>query len=90
MRKLTKVKISQIINSILIDVKLTQKEYDTDLIPLGLDSILFIQLIVELEEYYKCEIPEYYLHLTQMNTINKIYNILIKTMTRDKNAQISL
>lgn len=47
----------------------------------GLDSITFIKIIVALEEIFECEIPYDKLMISEMNTVEKISNVLsdIKT-----------
>ncbi|MNH34086.1 acyl carrier protein [compost metagenome] len=47
-----------------------------DLTEIGLDSISFIRFIVNLEVQLGVEIPEEYILLTQMNTLNKVMEIL--------------
>ena len=43
---------------------------------LGMDSITFVQIIVALEEEFECEIPDSKLLITEMNTIQKIVEVL--------------
>lgn len=49
---------------------------DTDLETVGIDSFGFIQLIVLIEEKYDLEIPDESLLLSELNTINKIQQLL--------------
>ena len=48
-----------------------------------MDSITFIKIIVAVEEEFECEIPDSKLLLGEMNTVNKIVQVLndIKTIT---------
>ncbi len=73
MNEITKEKIVEIVNSAL-GASLTKT--GESLIPLGLDSIKFIQLVVTLEEEFDCEIPDSRLMLNQMDNIDKIYAVL--------------
>ena len=41
-----------------------------------MDSISFIQTIVSLEEEFECEIPDSKLLISEMNTVNKIIDVL--------------
>jgi acyl carrier protein len=57
-------------------MEVTLEQCDDDLLELGLDSIKFIQIIVSLEEAFKCEIPDEKLLLTEMNSVNKMLEVL--------------
>ncbi len=48
-------------------------DYDSELI---IDSVLFIKIIVELEETFDCEIPMSKLQLSELNTVAKITSII--------------
>ena len=58
---------------------ISECDYDKDLLDFGIDSIIFIQIIVALEDDFSVQIPDEKLLLTEINTINKIYNT-IKTL----------
>ena len=75
MKEITKEKILEIVNSVQ-DMEVTVDQCDDDLLELGLDSIKFIQIIVSLEETFDCEIPDEKLHLTEMNSVNKMLEVL--------------
>lgn len=75
MKEITKEKILEIVNSIQ-DMKVTADQCDDYLLELGLDSIKFIQIIVSLEETFECEIPDEKLLLTEMNSVNKMLEVL--------------
>lgn len=49
---------------------------DEDILNVGFDSFLFIQLIVVIEEEFECEIPDEKLLISEMNTVNKIIDVL--------------
>ena len=42
----------------------------------GMNSIIFIHIVVDLEETFDIEIPDEYLLITEMNTLNKIINVV--------------
>lgn len=73
---ISKDKIIKIINEICENNLLGQLDYDVDLCLSGIDSILFIQIIVFLEDEFDCEIPDEFLDINKMNTVDKIYNVL--------------
>lgn len=75
MKEITKEKILEIVNSVQ-DMEATVNQCDDDLLELGLDSIKFIQIIVSLEEAFECEIPDEKLLLTEMNSVNKMLEVL--------------
>ena len=75
MKEITKEKIFEIVNSVQ-DMEVTVDQCDDDLLELGLDSIKFIQIIVSLEEAFECEIPDEKLLLTEMNSVNKMLEVL--------------
>lgn len=65
----------EIVNSAQ-DMEVTVEQCDDDLLELGLDSIKFIQIIVSLEEAFECEIPDEKLLFTEMNSVNKMLEVL--------------
>lgn len=76
MKEVTKEKILEIVNANIVNVAVNAEQYDADLSERGMDSIRFIQIIVSLEEEFECEVPDSKLLLTEMNTVNKIYDVL--------------
>ena len=75
MKEITKEKILEIVNSVQ-DMEQTVDQCDNDLLELGVDSIKFIQIVVSLEEAFECEIPDEKLLLTEMNSVNKMLEVL--------------
>ena len=55
------------------DISLTD---DTPLTEFGLDSMLFIELIVQTEAHFDIEIPDEYLMMPMLDTIEKIYKMV--------------
>lgn len=74
MKEIAKERILKIVNSVQ-DVEITIDQCDDDLLEFGLDSIKFIQIIVSLEEAFECEIPDEKLLLTEMNSVNKMFEV---------------
>ena len=58
--------------STILDLSDVEIEPSTDLRNLGLDSIHFIQLIIALEDYYEKRLPDSYLMLDELYTLEKI------------------
>ena len=55
---------------------ITAKQLEENLPDLGMDSIAFIQIIVTLEERFECEIPDEKLLITEMDTVQKMIDVL--------------
>lgn len=58
------------------NVTVVKDNLNVSLTDMGVDSISFIKLIVALEEKFECEIPDEKLLITEMNTVQKINDIL--------------
>ena len=83
MSEVEKVEINQllnIVNEVLKESTVSDKDIDKNLMAYGMDSIKFIHMIVDIEKYYGCEIPESKLLLEEMNTIEKIMNVLMSVI----------
>lgn len=85
MKRITLIQVLKIINSGLManneigeekKTIITEKMLDEDLSEKGMDSIAFINIIVSLEEEFECELPDEKLILSEMNTVNKIMDVL--------------
>ena len=69
-------KVIEIINENIEKNKINESMVDIELPQLGIDSITFIKIIVSLEESFDCEIPDSKLLFSEMNTVNKIMEVL--------------
>lgn len=49
---------------------------DADLTEHGMDSMVFIQMVVDIEAEFDIEIPDEYLLAEEMNNISKIINMI--------------
>ena len=56
--------------------EITTEQLEENLTDLGMDSITFIQIIVALEEEFECEIPDEKLLITEMDTVQKMIDVL--------------
>lgn len=54
----------------------SNKQLVNNLVKLGMDSITFIQMVVALEEAFEWESPDEKLLITEMDTVQKIYDVL--------------
>ena len=62
------VEILNVINTVL-EKPLSQDQAEVELSTIGVDSIIFIRIIVALEETFEIEIPDEKLLITEMNTL---------------------
>ena len=57
-------------------IEVSQEQLKDSLPELGMDSITFIQIVVALEEEFECEIPDENLLITEMDTVQKMLDVL--------------
>ena len=69
-------KILDIINSNIEKVNISIEQADEDLSTIGMDSILFISIVVAMEETFGIEIPDEKLLITEMGTLNKMIGVV--------------
>ena len=73
-----KCAIVQVLRDIITEDNTTQISDDVELVDIGLDSIRFIQFIVELENKFEIEVFDSDLLYSNFSTLNKIYETLDK------------
>jgi len=76
MKEINTNKVIDILNVNIKNAEITSDKLDQSLIELGMESITFIQIIVAIEEEFECEIPDSKLLITEMDTAEKIMNVL--------------
>ena len=79
------VKVSEIldiINAILETAEITEEDANNDLSALGVSSIMYISIVIAIEEKYNIEIPDEFLLNTEFGTVNKIFNIVTATIAK--------
>ena len=76
--------VIKIINETIESIGFTEEQADADLTKLGVNSISFIQIIVRIEELFGCEIPDSKLLMAEMNTLNKILEVLREIGVHDE------
>ena len=88
MKEIIIEKVIGIIKTIIENVEITEDMLDEDLCMLGMDSISFVKIIVTVEEEFECEIPDSKLMISEMNTINKIVQVLKDVETYNRVYQM--
>lgn len=70
----------EILKNIILENLDTSKKVDkdTDLITIGLDSLIFAKLVAALEDQFNIEIPVSVMVPEKMNTIYKIQQVISK------------
>lgn len=76
-------KVAAIIASIIEKININTLDPDDDLQQMGMDSISFIRVIVTIEEEFEVEFPDDYLIIDNMNTLNKIIDIVMMLQCED-------
>ena len=76
MKEIKIEKVIEIINENIEKNKINESMVDVEFPKLGIDSIAFIKIVVSLEESFDCEIPDSKLLFSEMNTVNKILQVL--------------
>lgn len=76
MKKATVEKVIEIINATIEKEEISYKNIDKKLSDMEIDSIAFIQIIVALEEEFECIIPDSKLLMSELDTVQKISDVL--------------
>ena len=76
MKNITTENVLNAVNS-LGRIKLSNNQINDDLKDFGMDSLMFIQISVKLEEYFECEIPDSKLLISEMDTVQKMFNVIM-------------
>lgn len=76
MEETVETRVIRILNKVIEGADITEKQSKKDLMKLGMDSYIFVNLIVCIEEEFKVEIPDGDLLMTKMNTVRKIVRVL--------------
>ena len=76
MKEVSLANLLSFINDKLESINILPSQVTDDLSELGMNSIMFVQLIVDIEIEFECEFPDSKLILTETNTVAKIYEIM--------------
>lgn len=77
-------KTLEIINNAIEAAEISVDHSGDDLSQLGMDSITFIRIVVAVEETFGIEVPDEYLLMTEMNTVDKIINVITETLAYER------
>lgn len=77
-------KILTSVNQHIKYVSLTEENMDEDLEKLGMESLEFISMILDLEKTFSVEIPDEYLVLSEINTVRKIADVIVQMKKIDR------
>lgn len=69
-------KLLKIINENLFNENITEEMKDIDFREFGIDSLTFVKIVVSLEKEFNCEVPDSYLIIDSMNTVNKMKEVI--------------
>jgi len=75
--------VLEIVNTNIEQTEIVQNQIHEDLTQLGMDSLAFIKIVVEIEDQFQIEIPDEYLLMTEMCTISKIVNVIQDKISRE-------
>lgn len=87
MKNVTMDEVMRVLNE-AGELALTKEQKEKDLMEMGVDSIAFIKLVVALEEEFDCEIPDAKLVLSEMNTLQKIYEMMQELQVAESGSTI--
>lgn len=79
-------KVLKVLNANMENTEITFEQTEDDLSALGMDSIVFIRVVVALEEAFDIEIPDEYLLLTKMKTISKMTDVISAVLDNQNNS----
>lgn len=74
-------KVIEIINKNMEENKIGVEQAGEDLLQLGMNSIIFIRIVVSLEEEFNCEIPDSKLLITEMKNVNNFVDVLMSVLS---------
>lgn len=90
MKRVCLNRVLEILNNNIADANVSNDMLEESLPALGMDSISFIQIIVELEEVFECEIPDEKLLIAEMDSVQKILDVLFELYNEQYNAQSTI
>lgn len=77
MKEVSLESILEIVKANVKNLEISLEQSDDDLSLLGMSSISFISIVVALEEAFEIEIPDEKLLITEMNTLNKMLEVVL-------------
>ena len=71
MKNKIKLEIIKIIENVA-GMNITENMLDIDFEMIGINSLMFVQIIVDIEKYYKIELDDSFLDITQYDTLKSL------------------
>lgn len=68
--------IEEIAQKCFEDIKMTEKPYDTSFTELGMDSLMFVRMVVEVEESFGIEIPDELLLRSELDSVKRFAEVV--------------
>ncbi len=87
MNKMLLERIINIVQSFCEEKEISFSDINEDLSQYGIDSMSFIQLVMFLEEEFDLEFPDEKLIFSEMNTVNKFYEIICESESGEMNNE---
>lgn len=78
--------ILDIINNNIKNTNIMHDQLDEDLSKHGMDSLIFINIVVALKETFEIDYPDEYLSIIEPNTLNKLVSIVSEALEK-KNVE---
>ncbi len=75
-KKPTIKELIEMFNSCTDELKITEEDTEKNLIEIGVDSIVFISVIVKLEETYDFDFPDEKLTMLELDSISHIMDVI--------------
>lgn len=72
--------ILDIVQYSIDDAKIGIDDVDKELSLLGMDSISFVRIIVSIEEVFEIEVPDEFLLIAELPTINKMVDVVVSAL----------
>ena len=72
-----------VVNTIM-ETDLNNKNMQDNLQKMGMDSIKFVKIVIELEERFDIEVPDEKLLITEMSTLSQLVAVVSKELQNKK------
>ena len=85
MNAMEKLKIKNYIREIISELLEMYENFDENenLVELGMESVKFVELILQIEEHFNIQIPDEKLNFVDMNTLKNIVAVVESSLESD-------
>lgn len=85
MNAMEKLKIKNYIREIICELLEMYENFDENenLVELGMESVKFVELILQIEEHFNVQIPDEKLNFVDMNTLKNIVSVVESLLESD-------